>query len=273
MQKLRKFVASVVAAGAIVACGLLNATTTPLPGTLATAHSGIPVSAAPIRLLIPAGLATGAIAASREAVTDQGGGPWDVAPTHLDVTLEGYALQSEFQAPQLFIYPAQQYAALNSRAAESITRIRAVLSNPNAQYTNDALPYVPFFDAGQVFSAQEKLIQFQGGSGIRVVTQYASDVSPIDNGSLFYHFEGLTRDGKYYIIGVLPTSFPFLPSDPDPDSPVPTGGVAFPQDTAPGSAFVDYRIQVANLLDRAPAEQFNPSLKMLDGLIESISSQ
>jgi len=212
------------------------------------------------------------IAETIDVVTDQTGAPWDVAPSHLQLTLQGYPANSSFHVPQIFVYPAQQYAAANQSAAESMKRLQAILLKPETQYTNDVLPYVPFFNAGQVFAAQEKVIGFKGGIGIRIVTQYAQDVSPINNGGFFYHFEGLTNDGMYYIVCILPTSLPSLPADNDPASALPAGGIRFPQNNAAGSSFENYFKQVTELVNSASPDQFNPSLNTLDALIQSIST-
>ena len=250
----------------VLACSLFNTPSAPT-------QNGIPIFASPLRLTIPNGLASSAIAENIDVVNDQTGSPWDVAPAHLQLTLEGYPSNASFHVPQIFVYPTQQYAAANQSAAESIKRLQAVMSKPDSQDTNDVLPYVPFFNSGQVFAAQEKVIYFNGGSGFRIVTQYAQDVSPINNGGLFYHFEGLTSDGKFYIVAILPTSLPFLAADNNPASPVPTGGIPFPQNNASGSDFENYFNGVTELINNSPADQINPSLNTLDALIQSISTQ
>ena len=250
----------------ILACNLFSVSG-------ASTQIGIPIFASPIRLILPGDLASGVTAETIDVATDQTGVSWDVAPAHLQLTLQGYPLNSSFLVPQIFVYPAPEYAAANQSAAESMKRLQAILSKPDAQYTNDVLPYVPFFNAGQVFAAQEKIINFKGGSGIRIVTQYASDVSPINNGGLFYHFEGLTSDGKFYIVTILPTSLPTLPVDNNPRSPVPSGGIPFPQNDAAGASFENYFKQVTDLVNSSSANEFNPPLTLLDALIQSISTQ
>ena len=235
--------------------------------------AGIPIFASPVRFVLPAGLGRGVIAENIDVVTDQTGASWEVAPAHLQLAIQGYAFVNSFFVPQIFEYPAPEYAAVNPTAAESMKRLQAVLSHPNAQYANDVLPYVPFYNAGQVFAAQEKVLQFNGGSGLRVVTQYAQDVSPINNSGLFYHFEGLTADGKVYLVAVLPTNLPFLAGDNNPAGAVPAGGIPFPPDNASGSSFQDYFKQVTQLIDHSSADQFNPPLSTLDALIQSISIQ
>ncbi len=259
----------------LLACNLGGtASTQPAaaPAASATAaQPGIPVSATPIRFVIPDGLATGASAETIDVVTDQTGAPWDVAPAHLQLTLQGYALGNSFHVPQVFVYPAQQYASMNPAAAESLKRLQAVLSNPSGSYNKDTLPRVPFFNAGQVIAAQQKVIHFSGGSGVRFVTQYAQDISPINNSGLFYQFEGLSDDGKNYILAVLPVNVPFLAADNNPASPLPAGGIPFPSTSASGTAFEDYYKQVTQRIDAAPAAEFTPPLTLLDGLIQSFT--
>ncbi len=275
-KTLLRFVFVIIPILITVACSVVNA---PAPTTLPTlsvaigTQSGIPFIASPVRLIIPNGLAISARADLIDVVTDQTGMSLDVAPAHVQITLQSYSLESSFQVPQIFVYPAPDYAAVNQKAAESIKRLRVILANPNTQYSNDVLPAVPFLNAGQVFAAQQKILQFNGGSGLRVVTQYSSDVSPINNGGLFYHFEGLTSDGKNYIVAILPVNLSFLPTDNNPDSPVPSGGVAFPQNNASGSDFENYFKQVTSRIDATAPDQFNPSLNILDALIQSISTQ
>ena len=259
-----------------LACSVVNIPTlqTPLRLSATTgAPSGIPFIASPIRLVIPNGLAISARADLIDVVTDQTGMSLDVAPAHVQITLQSYSLESSFQVPQIFVYPAPGYAAVNQKAAESIKRLQVILANPNTQYSNDVLPVIPFLNAAQVFAAQEKIIPFNGGSGIRTVTQYASDVSPINNGGLFYHFEGLASDGKYYIVAILPVNLSFLPADNNPDSPMPSGGIAFPQNNASGIDFENYFKQAASQIDATAPDQFKPSLNTLDALIRSISFQ
>lgn len=239
----------------------------------ATAPGGIPVLASPIELMIPSGLASTANAEPVDAVALQAGAAWDVAPAHLQITLIDYSLQGSFHVPQVFVYPRSEYAAANPGAAESVKRLQALLTNANGPNTGDSLPHIPFFNAGQALAAQVKLIQFSGGSGIRAVVQYAQDVSPINNGGLFYLFQGLSQDGKYYVIAILPTSSPYLPRDNNPEAAVPAGGIPFPAVTASGSSFEAYYTQTTQLLDHAASSQFDPSLDTLDALVKSISIQ
>ena len=75
------------------------------------------------------------------------------------------------------------------------------------------------------------------------------------------------------MIAILPVNLPFLPADNNPDSPVPSGGIAFPQNNAPGPDFDNYFKQVTGMINTAPSGQFSPPLNALDALIQSISIQ
>jgi hypothetical protein len=54
---------------------------------------------------------------------------------------------------------------------------------------------------------------FQNGSGVRYLTMYGQSVWPVDNQNLFYTYQGLTTDGRYYLSAVLPVTQTFLPDD------------------------------------------------------------
>jgi hypothetical protein len=238
---------------------LLSNTPIPVPtSTSAASQVAIPVSAAPIQLVIPAGLATGASAQTIDATscTDE----CQNTPAYLELTFEGYG-------GDISVYPAVQYAAENPGAAYNIQQLKEILLGKISLSQTDALPVIPDANAAQVIASQEKIIHFNGGSGLRIITQYQSDVRPVNNEQLFYLFQGLSRDGKYYLIARLNTTLPFLPADANSDSPVPAGGIPFSMSNE------NYIQQITDLINAAPPDQFNPTLNMLDSLIQSISTQ
>ena len=155
--------AATVGVPIILACSLVSSSTpktSPTFSAAAETQSGIPFIASPIRLIIPIGLAISASADTIDQVTDQTGMSLDLAPAHVQVTLHNYSLESSFHVPQIFVYPAPDYAAVNQKAAESMKRLQVIQASPNGQYANDVLPYIPFINAGQVFAAQEKTLRF-----------------------------------------------------------------------------------------------------------------
>ncbi|HMB24205.1 MAG TPA: hypothetical protein VKP08_15285, partial [Anaerolineales bacterium] len=80
-------------------------------------------------------------------------------------------------------------------------------------------------------------------------------------------FQGLTDDGKYYIIAILPITAPILPENEKSDAVVPPGGVPVPTDIGPNNV---YYTSVAEKLNALPPDSYAPSLNIIDTLIRSI---
>ena len=231
----------------------------------ATQEAGIPISSEGVSFVIPGGMASEANAETMTAVESNSGAPWDIAPTHLRVTLSEYVLQGKFHEPRIYVYPAEEYAASNPQAAEQIDRVRRILTG--ATPMQETLPLVPFFNAAQLFAAQIRVIPFQNGSGVRSLTQYAQYAAPINNHELFYHFQGLSSDGKHYVVAILPINALVLPEDEKPDATVPEGGVPIPADVGPNAV---YYFSVAEKLNSLSPDAFTPSIVALDALIQSM---
>ena len=137
--------------------------------------------------------------------------------------------------------------------------------------TPDQLPAVPFFNAAQVFPSNIQTISFQNGSGVRFLTEYAQYAASANNQDLFYHFQGFSDDGEYYIIAILPTTMPLLAETSDGDAALPSGGIPYSY-FVEGSNFdaQEYYARVTDLLNATSPESFTPSLSQLDALIQSM---
>ena len=235
------------------------------------AANGQPVSYANVSFVVPSDVATNALAGTVPAVPPTQDGPgWDVAPEYIKFQLDGYADYNQpFHDPQILVFPAADYAAVNPSAATEIQRLQALL-NGSAAPTAENLPHITFFNAAQAFAAQIEIVTFQNGRGMRFVTEYAQYYVTANNRDLFYQFQGLTSDGKYYILALLPVTHPLLALDSDPASIVPAGGVTFPgyEDQ---TAIEAYYPAVVSLLNVSAPNSFTPSLASLDALIQSIS--
>lgn len=224
--------------------------------------SGTAVSFENVSFVLSEGLATGATPSSVAAVN---GAPWENAPAHIKIALTGYELQGKFHEPAIYIYPADEYKQVNPNSVEQIDRIQKILAG--ATMLKETLPRIPWFNAEPMIAAQIKLVSFQNGSGVRALTEYSQYYAPINNNELFYHFEGLTKDNKYYIIAVLPVNAPILPENEKPDASVPEGGVPIPTDIGVNTI---YYISVTEKLNSIAPDAYTPSLNTLDQLIQSI---
>lgn len=287
----RQLLFALLATCSILACSLANGPTAPVPdvstivaGTLhamttppsagaptQTTPAGNPIACAGTSLVIPPGLASGATCENMPAVDEQSGAPWDVAPAYTRITLQGYLLQGKFFQPQIMIYPAQEYASVNGGAANSITRLQAILASPTASISNDALPRLPWANAEQIIGAQIKIVAFNGGSGVRLLAEYAQYNAPINNHELFYHFEGLASDGKFYVVGTLPINAAFLAAESEPASPVPADGIPFPGiSVSDPTVWANYYQSVTSKLNATSADAFQPTLTALDAAFQSL---
>jgi hypothetical protein len=241
---------------------------TPVVVPTNTLSTGGVVTLNNVSLTLPLGVANDALTEMVPAVTDTSNTPWwEIAPDHLKFTLTGYQLQGKFFEPQIRVYPTDEYAQLDSTiAAEQIQRLKTILAG--SPLSGDTMPQVPIFNAIPHIASHMQVISFQSGRGIRMLTQYDQYPATINNHELFYHFQGLTQDGKYYIVAVLPVTSSILAEDDRPDSPVPAEGVAIPTETGPNPAYYD---AVTKALDSMYEDSFNPSLFQLDALIQSIT--
>lgn len=243
---------------------------TEVPAATPTSPEVAPVTYGPLSFVLPEGLASGISGSQLPPAEGEGVAPWEVTPGHTQITLEGYPLQDKFHQPQIFVYPASAYAELFPGAFESIHRLDNILYDPAGINLNQPLPLVPFFNAAQVFASNVQAVSFQGGGGVRFVTEYAQAPVPVNNHDLFYNFQGLSRDGNYYIIAIFPVTAPNLAETSDPAAPIPAGGVAFPDTSSSNPDFQGYYAAITELLNGTAPEAFSPSLSQLDALIQSM---
>ena len=236
-----------------------------------TPSAAVPVTFKNISFIIPAGLATGANPQEMPAV-GSAGAPWEIAPAYTKVTLTGYPLQGKLFEPHILVYPASEYEATDHpSAAQTLDRLRVLISEPDLP-ANDGVPGAPMFNAAKVFGSQIAKVNMQNVAGVRLLTEYAQGISPISNLELVYQFQGLTSDGKYYIIANLPVNVSFLAADENPASPIPAEGVPFPDlDNADAGQINAYVQTVADRLNATSPDSFQPTLAQLDALIQSIN--
>jgi hypothetical protein len=254
--------------GTIVAATMQALTASPgqsVSTSIPNQSGGIPFSYENISFVIPSGLTRAVNPEAVPAVAENSGAPWEVAPAHLKFSFVEYQLQGKFHEPAIYVYPADDYAKVNSNAGlqiESIKRIRA-----GSPILRETMPRIPWFNADLLIVANTKLIPFQNGRGVRTLTEYSQYDAPINNHELIYHFQGLTDDDKYYVFAILPITAPVLAEDEKPESPVPAGGIPIP--TSVGQKDV-YYFSVSEKLNSLSPDSFTPALNALDTLIQSI---
>jgi hypothetical protein len=204
------------------------------------------------------GLAQGQTVEIVPAVSASGGGPnWEVGPEYRRITLEGYPVTSHLLKPQIFVYPVAGLVKSNEAAGQIAANLRAYLQNPQPIET---MPFLPLFNAQQVLHAKTEALNFQNGSGVRFITQFDQAPLPINNNELFYTYQGLTGDGRYYITAVLPINHPDLPANAQVND----------QQAQELRDFTAYLAKTVEWLEQQPGSSFTPDLANIDTLIQSI---
>ena len=186
--------------------------------------------------------------------------PWEIAPQHEEMTFTGYILSDTFHVSSINVYPVQDFIAIEPTVADRVTELQKIIKEKSDNPGN--VPILPLWNAAQVFLSNPVYLDFQNGSGIRYLTQYGQAIMPINNHDLFYSFQGLTSDGKYWISAILSVNHPSLQATYD--DPLPADFEQFMAD------YEQYTTLLRANLDTQPLETFTPSLADLDAMISSI---
>lgn len=203
--------------------------------------------------------------------TNEAGMPYEIWPQHRQFSYSGYPLSGKIFEPIMRVYPVAEYAALQDFVNEQVTALQTLIASRPAQIEG-SLPFLPTLGAAQAFHTNVQYLDFQNGSGVRFLTEYAQYLAPYNNYDLFYTFQGLTADGKYWISAMFPINHPILPATYD-STEVPAGGIPIPQMSSP--TYVEemdaYYANMKALIELQPAESFTPALDCLDRYFTSLS--
>lgn len=208
--------------------------------------------------------------------------PDSVAPRHILFTFE---LAKQYNAANLVVYPIADFPRMFGKNKESkkatvkaFEDLRKVLTNKNLRFDGD-IPFIPFRNGGQEFQAKVKLADFENGKGIFFVTHWSTEMALVSNDHLYYVFEGMTDDGKYYIIAEMPTNVAFLPALPPDDFEGYKEKDLYdridPYDRSKKNDAAEKRHElyissITSRLEALPPDSYQPSLRHLEELISSL---
>ena len=242
--------------------------TLPEPPATSPASSGRDVSYMGTSFTIPFGLANGTQneIVPRAASSDPTQISLNVWPEHTKIVLQGYPLQGKMYEPQVMVFPADEYQKMSFDpetsmydARSMITTLQYIIVTDNFPSqdadtlpTRHPLPTLPDWHAQQIFHAQETILSFKNGNGIRYITSYSQAAFPDISPNLIYSFQGITLDGKYYVSVMMPIELAGLESAPENAEQYPTYL----------NTIVDHLRQAGN--------PFNPSIESLDALVQSL---
>jgi hypothetical protein len=187
-------------------------------------------------------------------------------PMHTRVDFPDYVTDFFAEGPTPAVQPVMHI--FDTRAytdfpfwSQDLTELQSLVADQQvpAIYTN--LPFVPPPNATQVLYAQPEFIGFDGGSGVRYLTYFAQDASPLMSYSVFYTFQGVTDDGARRISISLPLVTDLLP-----------GTLPDDFDWDAFSAGHDaYLADTVAALNAADPDSFTPPLARLDSFVRGLS--
>ena len=123
------------------------------------------------------------------------------------------------------------------------------------------VPDIPANNAGPSILSRFQYLDFRSGSGILFLTQYSQEYepNPVNNEELNLVFQGLTKDGKYYVAARLAITHPSLPR-----------GIDFTDEIERDMQW-RYLREAEKELEGYSEESFQPSLKSFKAMLRSIS--
>ena len=126
------------------------------------------------------------------------------------------------------------------------------------------MPMLPWLYARQAFCSQPEVIEFKSGQGVRYLTFYSQDPSPVLDHQIFYTFQGISEDGKFYITAFFPVASGVFPVEPPP---CPKCGDADFNPFEEWNRVTGEQLEALNALE---PDAFSPTLSQLDEAIRSL---
>lgn len=182
-------------------------------------------------------------------------------PEHRLINFIGYEISEHFHTPVIHILPVDETTEISQYASINISTLQYLLENPEIDLDEEEfLPFLPVFNAAQIFNALPERIETENGQGIRYLALYSQAFAGIDNYNIFYTYQGLSADGKYYIAAVLPINSSLLPE------------MISTQEEL-DELTQDYQAYIADVEEEMEKENggvLTPSLEALDAMIRSL---
>ncbi|NLC29233.1 MAG: hypothetical protein GX773_02125 [Chloroflexi bacterium] len=122
-----------------------------------------------------------------------------------------YSIPNHFHKPLIYVISIQKMIDDGQYGGTMATNLQALLADPNFDLQQEGnLPFLPPFNAAQVFHVLEKRLDSDHNSGIRFLTLYSQGIVGVTNYEIFYTYQGISADGRYYIAAVLPVKSSLL---------------------------------------------------------------
>lgn len=202
--------------------------------------------------------------------------PDGVEPRHVVFTFE---LKKQYNEAHVTVYSAREFPRMFDKNLEmkkgivdEFRNLSRVLAQPSLRFGGD-IPFIPFRNGSQEFQAKVKLAKFANGKGIFFVTHWSTEVALVSNDHLYYVFEGLTDDGKHYVVAEMPVNAVFLPQVYQDEF----EGFKerdlydfYRKDTVAERKYRDYIASITNRLNALPGDEYQPALRHLEEIVSTL---
>ena len=130
--------------------------------------------------------------------------------------------------------------------------------------------HMRWMDAHHDFYAKAQTVDFDGGRGLLMLTEIGQDAySVINNQQLEYFFQGLSKDGVYFVEMRFPANMRGLPVDGSLESAEQYNLPKDFYDSKHQALFNKYATKVAKEIDSAPDDSFEPSPTSIRSFLRS----
>lgn len=200
--------------------------------------------------------------------------PDGVLPRHrlftFGATAKGEDATSPYLIPHISVYPIEEFKKVYALSpemvkgfAEDMAAISTIAGGSGAIGLEKELPYGLFIDAHQSFRAHATRLAFKSGKGFGFLTQYDIEPTLVNNENLVYVLQGVTADGKYYVLAEFHVASPLAAPKPGESH----DGYSITNE----KGYAAYVAKTAKKLEASPARDFTPNLEKLDELFKSIT--
>lgn len=192
----------------------------------------------------------------------------DALPEHLRILFDADVAGKGFdpRARQLLIVPFADYRAMfggqyTAQFANAMGTLQGIVFSRTLP-ADAILRVLPAHDQTMQFQAQQQVLLFANGAGVRFVTQFTQEITPVTASSLTYVFQGLTSDGAFFVAGFFPITSTTLPAD--------ASQITQDERDMLKRDYTGYISGVVQRLNSDP-QQLTPSLIALDALVTSLT--
>lgn len=192
------------------------------------------------------------------------GWPELALPARRKVSFSNYIIPDHFHTPTIYVYAIDKLINGKMVGATNATELQSLLSDPAYDLQSaKSLPFLPAFNAGQIFHVLEQRLDSEHNSGIRYLTLYAQAFVGVDNYDIFYTYQGISADGRYYIAAILPINSTLLSNEELTQAEM---------ETVAGD-YLGYIAGMKDLLITDEGASLTPTLAALDAMMMSLFSQ